>query len=95
MLSPYLNYHRPCHFPTECTDKKGKIRTRYRYADRMTPDDKLKSLPEATRDLKPGIAFDRLDAIASEFSDNEAAKRLNEARTILFQLINTSQQRAA
>lgn len=22
VLTPYLNYHRPCHFPTEYTDKK-------------------------------------------------------------------------
>ncbi|MDD5580478.1 MAG: hypothetical protein PHY16_14515 [Methylobacter sp.] len=30
VLSPYLNFHRPCHFPTEYTDKKGKIRKHYR-----------------------------------------------------------------
>lgn len=94
-LSPYLNYHRPCHFPTECVDKKGRIRKRYRYEDMMTPYDKLKSLPEAASYLKPGVSFDRLDAIANECSDNEAARRLNEARTKLFQLINKSQQRAA
>jgi transposase InsO family protein len=95
MLSPYLNFHRPCHFPTEFTDGKGKIRKRYRYADMMTPYDKLKSLPDAARYLKPGMTFDRLDEIAQECSDNEAPKRLNEARATLFQLINKSQQRAA
>lgn len=95
VLSPYLNYHRPCHFPTEVTDPKGKIRKRYRYADRMTPYDKLRSLPETADYLTPGIAFDRRDDIATECSDNEAAKRLNEAKAILFQLINTSQPRAA
>ena len=26
VLSPYLNYHRPCHFPTEYTDAKGRRR---------------------------------------------------------------------
>ena len=35
VLSPYLNFHRPCHFPTEYTDKKGKIRKRYRYRRRL------------------------------------------------------------
>lgn len=95
VLSPYLNFHRPCHFPTEFTDKKGKIRKRYRYADMMTPYEKLKSLPEASTYLKPGVTFKQLDEIASECSDNEAAKRLNEAKAKLFQLINKSQQRAA
>ena len=93
VLSPYLNFHRPCHFPTEFTDKKGK--TRYRYADMMTPYEKLKSLPEAARYLKPEITFKKPDEIAAECSDNEAAKRLNEARAKLFQLINQSQQRTA
>jgi hypothetical protein len=95
VLSPYLNYHRPCHFPTEYTDKKGRTRKRYRYADMMTPYEKLKSLPDAASYLKPGMSFDRLDAIAGECSDNEAARRLNEARAKLFQLINKSRQRAA
>ena len=94
-LSPYLNYHRPCHFPMEYIDKKGRIRKRYRYEDMMTPYDKLKSLPEAESYLKPGMTFARLDAIASEYSDNEAAKRMNEAKAKLFQLINKSQLSAA
>jgi hypothetical protein len=95
VLSPYLNYHRPCHFPTECTDKKGKIRKRYRYEDMMTPYDKLKSLPEASVYLNPGVTFEQMDQIAHECSDNEAAKRMNEAKAKLFQLIKKSQLRAA
>jgi hypothetical protein len=95
VLSPYLNFHRPCHFPTEFIDQKGKIRKRYRYADMMTPYEKLKSLPDAAGYLRPGVTFDRLDEIARECSDNEAARRLNEARAKLFQLINKSRQRAA
>lgn len=42
VLSPYLNFHRPCHFPTEYTDAKGRIRKRYRYQDMMTPYEKLR-----------------------------------------------------
>ena len=95
VLSPYLNFHRPCHFPTEYTDKKGRIRKRYRYQDMMTPYEKLRSLPEAQSHLKPGTTVEKLDAIAVEYSDNDAAQRLNEARTKLFQLINKTQQRAA
>ena len=94
-LSPYLNYHRPCHFSTEYTDKKGKIRKRYRYQDMMTPFEKFRSIPEAENYLKEGTTMKKLDAIAAECSDNDAAQRLNEARTKLFQFINKTQQRAA
>lgn len=79
----------------EFIDPKGKIRKRYRYADMMTPYEKLKSLPEAGSYLKPGVTFEQMDKVANEYSDNEAAKRLNEAKAKLFQLINKSQQRAA
>ncbi|GAB4360096.1 MAG: hypothetical protein Kow0060_15080 [Methylohalobius crimeensis] len=95
VLSPYLNFHRPCHFPTEYTDKKGKIRKRYLYQDMKTPYEKLRSLPEAERYLKPGTTLKKLDTFAAECSDNEAAQHLNEAQATLFQLINKSQQSAA
>lgn len=95
ILNGYLNFHRPCHFPTEAVDAKGKLRKHYRYQDRMTPDEKLKSLPEAAQYLKPGITFRALDEIATQCSDNEAALRLNQARAELFQLINRSQNHAA
>jgi transposase InsO family protein len=95
VLSPYLNFHRPCFFPEEIIDAKGKRKKRYPYANLMTPYDKLKSLPEASRYLKPGITFEQLDDIAMECSDNEAARRLNDARDKLFQDINRSRKPAA
>lgn len=95
VLSPYLNFHRPCFFPTEEIDAKGRLRKRYRYEQMMTPYDKLKSLPEARRYLKPGITFENLDAIACAVSDNEAARRLTEARAELFRSINKAQTPAA
>lgn len=61
----------------------------------MTPYDKLKSLPEAARYLKPGISFQLLDASACAISDNEAARRLNQARADLFRAINKAQLPAA
>jgi transposase InsO family protein len=95
ILSPYLNFHRPCFFPTEAIDAKGRLRKRYPYATMTTPYEKLKSLPEATQYLKPGVTFEDLDAIAYAISDNEAARRLNEARATLFRSINQAQQPAA
>lgn len=95
VLSPYLNFHRPCHFPTEYTDKKGRIRKRYLYQDMMTPYEKFRSLPEAEGYLRQGVSLKKLDALAAVCSDNDAAQNLNEARTKLFQSINKSQQRVA
>ena len=94
-LSPYLNFHRPCFFPTEQIDQRGRVRKHYRYEHMMTPYDKLKSLPDAEQYLKPGITFQQLDAIAYAISDNQAAKRLNQAKSKLFQTINTAQNSAA
>lgn len=95
VLSPYLNYHRPCFFPSEEINPKGKLRKRYRYEDMMTPYDKLKSLPDSHAYLREGITFEALDEIAFEISDNEAARRLTKARETLFKTINATQASAA
>ena len=87
-LSPFLNHHRPCQFPTEITDKKGLVRKRYRDEDVMTPYERLKSLKDAEQYLRPGIHFGQLDAIAHAVSDLEAAKALNRARAELFEFID-------
>jgi len=95
ILSPYLNFHRPCFFPTEQVDDKGRIRKHYHYDEMMTPYDKLKSLPNPAQYLKPSVTFEQLDAIAYAISDNEAAHRLNQARAKLFRSINNAQNPAA
>ena len=94
VLTPYLNYHRPCLFATERISETGKRSRHYPRDNVRTPYEKLRSLTRAEDYLKPGITFQQLDAIAKECSDNEAAKRLIEARGKLFQLINQSQNRA-
>ena len=86
-LNPYLNYHRPCYFPDTVIDAHGKQRKRYRYQDITTPYEKLKSLPNASQSLKPGVCFQSLDAAAYAISDNESAKRLQAARRQLFETI--------
>lgn len=62
--SPYLSYHRPCYFPSEQVDAKGKVRKRYRRQALHTPYEKLKSLPGASDCLKEGLDFAQLDARA-------------------------------
>ena len=94
-LSPFLNHHRPCLFPSEAIDAKGRVRKRYRDEDVMTPYQKLKSLQEAETYLRPGVTFEQLDAQALAMSDLEAAKALNRARTDLFAFIDEHDSAAA
>ncbi len=54
---PYINFHRPCFFAETVIDKKGKQVKKYPAKNMMTPFDKLKSLPEAEKYLKPGVTF--------------------------------------
>ena len=84
----YVNFHRPCYFPTTVTDEKGKQRKKYRYDDMMTPYEKFRSLPKPSQYLKPGITFRNLDAFANEMTDNEAAEQLNSARDHLFKQLH-------
>ena len=86
---------RPCFFAETLTDVKGKVRKRYLLKNMMTPYEKLKSLPQAKDFLKPGVTFPQLDTIPTAMSDNEAARRLNEARTKLFQSIHRRSKHAA
>lgn len=94
-LNPYVNFHRPCLFAQTMTDDKGRQRKRYPYALMMTPYEKFKSLPDAQQYLKPGVTFLDLDARARAMSDNEAARRLNNARTLLFKTIYNRSNKAA
>ncbi len=94
-LNPYLNFHRPCLFAETITDAKGRQRKRYPYQLMMTPYEKFGSLPLAAQFLKPGITFQQLDATAIAMSDNEAARRLNQARATLFKTISNRSKTAA
>jgi transposase InsO family protein len=86
-LMPYLNFHRPCFFPTTEIDAKGKAVKHYRYADMMTPYEKLKSLPGADAFLKPGITFTQLDKDSMAMTDNEAAALFTSQRNKIFKQI--------
>ena len=81
----YLNYHRPCGFATVTVDDKGKRRRKYETW--MTPYEKLKSLKNAEKYLKPGITFEELDAVALKYTDNEFAKIMNNEKRKLFNKI--------
>ena len=80
----YLNFHRPCAFPSETIDSKGKIKKKYRYQDYQTPYEKLRSIPDVEKYLKEGITLKMLDNIAHRYTDNEMAEKVQLARSRLF-----------
>lgn len=84
-FNPYLNYHRPCGYPTIETDAKGKKRKAYNLY--QVPYEFLKNIPKAEKYLKKGITFEQLDKIAYSHSDNEFATILREEEKKLFQKI--------
>ena len=87
VLSPFLNFHRPCLFATERRDGNGRIRRKYFARDVMTPYARLRSLADAERFLKPGLRFALLDAAATAETDLEAVRRVQVERRELFLLI--------
>jgi transposase InsO family protein len=86
-LNPFINYHRPCYYPTIITDEKGKQRKKYRYDKMMTPYEKLKSLDQAKDYLKQDISFEQMDKEAYKISDNDFADQMNLAKKRLFKQI--------
>jgi DNA-binding transcriptional MerR regulator len=94
-LNPYINFHRPCLFPTTYINKVGKERKKYEYENMQTPYEKFKSLPNAQIYLKEGINFKKLDDIANAMTDNEAAEYLQQQRLLLFKMIHEDSARCA
>ena len=95
VLAPFLNYHRPCHFPVERTDRKGRTSKTYPFENVTTPYLKLKSLDHAEHFLRPGVTFEQLDIVAVALDDLAAATLVNEARDRLFRKIECRETRAA
>lgn len=81
-FNAYLNYHRPCGYPTITTDKRGKQNKKYDIY--QTPYEKLKLLPGVEKYLKEGITFEKLDKVAFANSDNEFAEILQKKKEELF-----------
>ena len=84
-FNPYLNFHRPCGFPTITVDEKG--RKKRIYHSYLTPYEALKGITEPSNFLKPTTTFEKLDKIAYQYSDNEFAEILRDEERKLFDLI--------
>lgn len=88
-FNPYLNYHRPCAFPTKAPHpkKKGRMKTIYRIEDYMTPLQKFQVLKNTKKYLKPNKSIKLLEQFASQMSDTEAAEGMQKAKYELFKSI--------
>jgi hypothetical protein len=82
-FNPYLNFHRPCGYATVATNSRGKCKRSYRHRDYRTPYEKLKSLPEWEKSLKPGITPALLQQQAQARSDTAAARHMQKAKLAL------------
>ena len=85
MFNEYLNYHRPCGYPTVKVDNKGKITKEYK--EYCTPYQKLKRIDPQGKYLKDGIIYDILDKIEMKMSHNEYADIMQDEKIKLFKKI--------
>lgn len=81
-FNPYLNFHRPCGVPEVVTNTKGKQRRIYRWY--ATPWEILRQTPDMARYLRLGMTQAELERQASAESDTEAARRMQQAKQMLF-----------
>jgi len=94
-FNPYLNFHRPCGFARVVEGKRGKRRKVYRAEDYATPYEKLKSLPEAEKFLKPGIGWEHLERQARRMSDTEAARKMRQIKALVLRAVKLESPTAA
>ena len=84
-VNPHLNFHRQCVFATDKVDARGKIKKEYK--SYMTPCEKLLSIPEVEKYLKPGITTETLRATMMEKTHLKSAQDVQAAKKILFDTI--------
>lgn len=86
-LIPYLNFHRPCAFPTVKVLPNGKKKITYPPENYMTPYEKLKSLPNWQQYLRPGVTPEMLEAQANAKTPNQAVRDMQQAKQELLKII--------
>jgi transposase InsO family protein len=82
-FNPYVNYHRPCGFAQIKILPRGRRRRVYPAENYRTPFEKLISLPNWEKHLKPGVAAPMLERLARQLSDTEAARQMQQAKQLL------------
>ncbi len=74
-LNPYLNFHRPCAYPSWQPDRRGRLRKVYHRW--RTPYETLLALPAAQRALRPTVTWEQLQAQATAHSPTAFAEQLH------------------
>jgi transposase InsO family protein len=94
-LNPYLNFHRPCGFATITVNQRGQRRRHYPADGYCTPYEKLVSLPNWKRNLKPGVSAAGLASLAAQNTDTQAALSLQKAKAELIGQANVAPRPAS
>ena len=84
---PYLNYHRPCHFPEKKQWPDGKIHITYPQNQCKTPYQKLLSMTNWIQYLKPNMTKEYLKEMAYKKTPLQAAKEKKQARDKLMKFV--------
>ncbi|HZL67215.1 MAG TPA: transposase family protein [Candidatus Limnocylindrales bacterium] len=87
-LNPYVNYHRPSAQAEVQIDAKGRKRRLYKLW--RTPLETLLSLERPQQFLRPGLSLNALKRVAASMSDTEAAQRMRQAKSSMFEQIRRS-----
>lgn len=84
---PYLNFHRPCAFPTVQVLPNGKKIVKYPRKEYKTPFQKFLSLEKPEQYLRSGLTLEMLKAEAAQKTPNQAAREMQEAKRKLLQIV--------
>lgn len=94
-FNPWLNFHRPCMYPTEVISAKGKVVKRYKHSDVKTPLECLLLLaPKGLVKLKKGVTLVALQTAARAKTDLAAAQEMQRAKSTLFARFDKKKHRA-
>lgn len=84
-FNEFLNFHRMCAYPTTVVGGDGKKRKVY--DETLTPCQKLLSIPEVEKYLKPGVTIESLKEKMTRMSHLEYANTMHETKQKLFAAI--------
>lgn len=86
-LIPYLNFHRPCHFPEKILQENWKIKIKYPLKNCMTPYKKLISIIDWEQYLQNWTTKKDLEKFYLSKSPLQAAKEKKKARDQLMKIV--------
>ncbi len=86
----FLNYHRPCAYPSREQLPSGKLIIKYKRDDYQTPYSKLKEIDPSGKYLQDGLTYDKLDTLAYAISDYDYLKKMKKEQLKMLRIIRGS-----